>query len=266
MEILQTKTDIGLVRNHNEDYAVVTKHPKNKNIKLLIVADGMGGRNKGEVASKYIATELEKWFHEKSPKILNDTEKAQDLLTKYIKKLNSNLIKKYGEDHLGTTLTLALINKKETLILNVGDSRAYIYKKRKLLQITEDDSDVWAFYEEGFVKKDDLRYFKNNNIISACIGICKELCIVTPTIIDNDYDIIFLVTDGVSDVLTDKKIKKIIRRKKKEKILDEIINEAVNVNQKLKIPFHLKRKYTSNYIIPYHGRDNATCAMYIKQV
>ena len=81
MEILQTKTDIGLVRNHNEDYAVVTKHPKNKNIKLLIVADGMGGRNKGEVASKYIATELEKWFHEKSPKILNDTEKAQDLLT-----------------------------------------------------------------------------------------------------------------------------------------------------------------------------------------
>ena len=50
---------------------------------------------------------------------------------------------------MGSTLTLALINKNNTLVLNTGDSRAYIYKRRKLIQVTEDDSDVWMYYKYG---------------------------------------------------------------------------------------------------------------------
>lgn len=264
MEIIDTKTDIGLVRKENEDASLALKHPKNKNIKILVVADGMGGRNKGEVASNYLVDSINKWFLEKSPKILNNTEEVKELLIKYIKRLNSNLIKKYGEDHLGTTLTVALINKKNTIILNVGDSRAYILKKKKLIQITEDDSDVWSYYKEKHVKKDYLRYFHNNNIITACVGICKELCVVTSNVIENDYDILLLVTDGVSDILYDKKIKKVLKSKKKDMIIHNLIHEAVYVNQKLKVPRYLKWKYLANYTIPYHGRDNATAAIYIK--
>lgn len=266
MELLDTKTDIGLIRENNEDSVLSIKHPKNKNIKLLIVADGMGGRDCGEIASNYIVDSLNKWFINKDIKVLNDTEKAEDLLKKYIKKLNGNLIKKYGEDKLGTTLTLALINKKNTLVLNTGDSRAYIYKNRKLIQVTEDDSDVWMYYKYGGVKKDHLRYFSNNNVISACIGICPELCTVSSTIIENDYDMIFLLTDGVTDLITDSKIKKLIGKTKKKSLLDAIINEAVNVDQHLHIPLTLKRKYTANYIVPFKGRDNASGAIYIKEV
>lgn len=266
MEILETKTDIGLVRENNEDSVIALPHPKNKNIKLLVVADGMGGRNMGEVASKYVTDSLLNWFISKNIIVLNDTKKTEELLTKYIKRLNTNLIKEYGEDQLGTTLTVALINKRNTLILNTGDSRAYIYKNKKLIQVTEDDSDVWLYYKYGNVKKEDLRFFQNSNVISACVGICKELCNVTPTIIENDYDILLLVTDGVSDIITDKKLKKIIKTTSKESLLTRIINEAVYVNQKLKVPLRLKTKFLANYVIPYRGRDNASGAIYIKNV
>ena len=264
MEILDTKTNIGLIREKNEDATLSITHPKNKNIKLLIVADGMGGKEKGEIAANYVIMYLHKWFIAKDIKTLNDNNKTIDLLTKYIKKLNTNLIKKYGKDKLGTTLTLALINNNNTIILNIGDSRGYIYKNRNLIQVTEDDSDVWMYHKFGGVKKDHLRFFSNNNVITACIGICDELCNISTTIIDNDYDMIFLLTDGVTDMITDTKIKSLIRKTKKEYLLNAIINEAVYVDQNLKVPLTLRRKYTANYVVPFKGRDNASGAIYIK--
>jgi len=264
MEILDTKTDIGLIRKKNEDAVLSIRHPKNKNIKLLIVADGMGGKSFGDIAANYITESLSKWFLNKEVKELNDTEKIEVLLKKYIKTLNTNLIKKYGTDTLGTTLTLALITNKNTLVLNVGDSRCYIYKHKKLIQITEDDSDVWMYHKYGGVKKDYLRYFLNNNIISACIGICDDLCKISSVVIKNDYEMILLLTDGVTDIITDTKIKSLIRKNSKDNILPSIINEAVNVDQHLKVPLSLKRKFTANYVVPFKGRDNASGAIYIK--
>ncbi len=266
MDLLQAKTDVGLMRDQNEDAVIAIKHPKNKNVKLLIAADGMGGRDKGEVASNYIVTSLEKWFCNKKIKILNQTNKVEKLLRTYIKKLNTNLIKQYGQDKLGTTLILALINKHNTLVINVGDSRAYIYRKRDLIQINEDDSDVWAYYKYGKVKKDHLRYFSNNSIVTACIGICNELCRITSIVIENDYDMIFLLTDGITDNITEKKIKKLVRKKHKEEVLDRLIYEAVYVNQHLRVPWILRWKYTANFVVPFPGRDNASGAIYIKEI
>ena len=134
MEVLDTKTDIGLIREQNEDVVLAIPHPDNSKIKLLIAADGMGGKEHGEIASKFVSYSLRKWFLNKDVKTLNDTHKSEQLLKRYIKVLNNNLIKDFGEDKLGTTLTLALINAKETLVLNTGDSRAYIYKDKKLIQ------------------------------------------------------------------------------------------------------------------------------------
>lgn len=266
MEILETKTNVGLIRKNNEDVVCTIRHPKNKNYKLLIVADGMGGKDNGEIASSYVSLSIGKWFINKSIKSLNNIEATEKLLKTYIKKLNTNLINKYGEDALGTTLTLALVLKNNTLIFNVGDSRAYIYRKNNLIQLTEDDSDVWMYHKYGNVKKDDLRYFVNNNIISACIGINKELCKISTLVIDNDYDILLLLTDGVTDLITDKKIKMLIKKTNKEELLDRIIYEAVYVDQNLKIPLSLKRKNYMKYIVPFKGRDNASGAIYIKDV
>ena len=266
MELLQTETDIGLVRHKNEDAALAISHPKNKRIKLLLVADGMGGKAHGEIASKYVTSSIEKWFLNKEPEELKDIEKTESLLRRLVKKINNDLIKEFGINNIGTTLTLALITYRKTIFLNVGDSRGYLLKDNKLIQITEDDSDVWSYYKYGGVRKDDLRYFSNNNIINACIGLCEELCRISTTIVKNDYDMLFLFTDGVTDLITDKKINKLININKKPDILKSIINEAVNINQHLHVPIRLLRKKYSNYIIPFRGRDNATGALYVKEV
>lgn len=266
MEILDYKTDVGLIRDHNEDYVTALAHPKNRKIKLLIATDGMGGKEHGEIASEYTAKSIENWFLSKDIKTLNDTEKVKKLLTRYIKCINTNLIKKYGENHTGTTITMAIINHKETIFFNVGDSRSYIYKDKELIQVTEDDSDVWCYYKYGGVAKDDLRYFSNNNLISACIGLYPELCTISTYIIPNDYEMVLLFTDGVTDLITDRKIKRLITKYNKEDLLDKIIYEAVHVNQHLFVPLRLKKKYLANYIVPFKGRDNASGVIFIKNV
>ena len=65
-------------------------------------------------------------------------------------------------------------------------------------------------------------------------------------------------------MITDKKIKQVIRRNAEEEILEKIINEAVNINQHLFVPVRLKKKALSDYIVPFKGRDNATGAIFIK--
>lgn len=266
MEIIQNETNLGLIRKNNEDVAITLKHPKDENIILLLVADGMGGKSYGELASSHVAKSIEKWFKSKSPNKLKDLEDTEAALEKLIEKLNNELIKKFGKNTAGTTLTLALVTEEGTLFANVGDSRGYIYKKNRLIQITSDASDVWYYYLYGAAKKDDLRYFFNNNIITSCIGLTKELCHVEMEIIDNEYDMILLFTDGVTDLITDRKIKKLIKTSKKEELLSKIIHEAVYVDQKLHIPVRLKIKKYSKYILPFKGRDNATGAIYIKDV
>ena len=174
MEILDTRTDIGLIRDNNEDASIAIYHPKSKNLKLLIVADGMGGKEHGEFASNFVVEKLKKWFIEHDTKTLNDAKKTRDLLIKYIKRLNTEIIKKCGNNRSGTTLTMSIIGKRKSIIANVGDSRAYIYKDQELIQITEDDSDVWYYHKFANIEKEDLRFFSNNNIINAiyAFGVC----------------------------------------------------------------------------------------------
>lgn len=266
MEILDLETNIGLYRKNNEDAVKVLTHPKNDKMKLLILADGMGGKQHGEVAANYVADQIEKYFINKDYKTFNNMKRTEALIKRLINKLNNNLIKKYGENQLGTTLTMAIINKSKTLIFNIGDSRAYIYKRKQLTQVTDDDSAVWMFYDIGEVEKDDLRYFSSCNIITSCIGISKELLRISTIKLKNDYDMLLLFSDGVTDLLTDKKLLKIIKSTKKEDIIKKIIHESVNVDQRLVIPSRLLNKKLDNYIVPIKGRDNASGAIYIKKV
>ncbi len=264
MEVLSKISDIGSVRPTNEDACLYLVHPKNKNYKLLAVADGMGGKAYGEVASNYTIEKLEKWFLRRDIKSFNDSKKLVLSITRLIKRINNELISLYGENIMGTTLSMALITRKNTLIFNVGDSRCYIYKENKLYQVTEDDSDVWMYYKYGNVNKEDLRYFAMSNLINACIGLNNNLCKVSSKVIANDYEMVLLLTDGVTDLLTDRKISRIIRKYPKEEILPKLINEAINVDQKLSVPLRLKRKYLANFVVPFSGRDNASGVIYAK--
>ena len=132
--ILQKKTDIGLIREKNEDACCALSHPNDKNIKLLAIADGMGGKDLGDVASNYVIKNLCDWFVGTRTELLNDSMKVTNVLKQVVARLSEELIVKYGQDKMGTTLTVAVINNLETIVLNVGDSRCYIYKDHKLTQ------------------------------------------------------------------------------------------------------------------------------------
>ena len=252
MGVLDKKTDIGKFRECNEDAVALLCHPKNKNIILLAVADGMGGKAFGDIASNYTIDRI------------NDSDKVIDLVERLIKSINTSLIKKYGSDIMGTTLSLAIVNKNNTIIFNIGDSRCYAYKDSKLIQLTEDDSDVWLYHKLFGVRKDHLRYIASSNVINACIGISSDLCNVSVLIISNNYDGLLLFSDGVTDLLTDRKILNIIKKNKEEDILDKIIDNAVNVDQKLSIPLLLRLRVKEKLVIPVVGRDNASGVIYMK--
>lgn len=260
---IKTKTDKGLYRQKNEDFLCVAHHPKDENIILLAIADGMGGKELGEVASQLVVTYILEYFNNTSLSLYNNIDILKKELDILVHKINDILIDRY-KGKTGTTLCLSIITNNKTIILNSGDSRCYIYKENSLIQITQDDSEVFRLFKTGKVLKDDLKYFTYNNLISSCIGLSKELCNTTFYELDNNYDMLFLFTDGVTDILNDKDIKDIIVSSPKEDILENIIDSAVYEEHNLEIPEYLKA-ISKNLYIPPNGKDNTSGIIYIKE-
>lgn len=264
--ILQKETDRGLFREKNEDAVLALVHPRDDRYKLLAVADGMGGKNYGDVASNYVLKEFGYWFLSQPLDHFSDASSLSQELSNKAVDLNNYFIETYGKNQVGTTLSLALITLEQTIILQLGDSRVYFFKNQTIKQITEDDSDVWLYYKYHEVKKEELRYFSSSNVIHNCIGIAHSLCRPATFIYDNDsYEDILLFTDGVTDLVTDHKLNTILREYPKSQVLKTIIHEAVYVDQELFIPTTLKEKRFDHYIVPVRGKDNASGVFFSKK-
>lgn len=259
-DIFTALTDKGPIRQTNEDYVTTMIHPNNSKFKLLAVADGVGGNDKGEFASKFVIKELESWFKNLSLTILSSSIKTAESLYKTIIDINNKLyLSEYNKSNCGTTLTCAIVTEKETLVANIGDSRAYAIINNELKQLTKDDSIVWYYYEQGKLSKDELRYHTQSNIITKCIGHKYN---IKPTIlkIGNDlYSGLILFTDGITDCLSDDRIKFIINKNNKNNIAKSLIKEAILKKQ----PNNIPRGLEFHNIIP--GKDNASVAIYIKK-
>lgn len=263
---LQKITDIGLFREKNEDAVLTLIHPEDERFKLLAVADGMGGKNYGDLAANHALKEFGYWFLSQSLDYFQDTEFLSQELSNKVLELNAYFIDTYGKNQLGTTLSLALVTLRKTLILHLGDSRVYFYKNEKLKQITEDDSDVWLYYKYHEVEKEELRYFASSNVIHNCIGISSNLCRPVTHIYDNSrYEAILIVTDGVTDLVTDDKLTQVFLQTPRNQVLKRIIHEAIYVDQELFVPMALREKKFDHYMIPVRGKDNASGVIFSKK-
>ncbi len=258
-DILTSISDIGLIRKNNEDSVTTITHSKNKNIKLLAVADGVGGCNKGEVASKFVIKALEKWFIKEKINNFNSTMLIAQHLYKVIIDINNYLyLNEYNKSKCATTLTCAIITNDNTLIANIGDSRAYAIIGQEVVQLTKDDSIVWNYYENGSISKDQIRFHIDNGIITKCIGHGYNTKPSVIKIKNSDYKGLLLLTDGVSDCLSDTQMKYIIENSEDTQIAKKLIDEAVYHKQKNDIP----KGFEFNDIL--NGKDNATVALYMK--
>ena len=208
------KTDIGKERKLDEDYYYVSK-PDSK-IKLYIIADGMGGYNAGEVASK-MATEASRDYILKNfEKFKTSKDSIKQLLQETVKYANNvvfeNSKMKKDLNGMGTTLDICLIYNSNIYVAHVGDSRVYRIRKDFIRRITKDHSYVQTLIEDGKITKEEAYNHPKKNMLTRALG-CTES--VEPDIYIKTFlknDILLMTTDGLTNMVKENKMLEIINQ------------------------------------------------------
>jgi PPM family protein phosphatase len=206
----------GKMRENNEDSYLIKDEP----FPLFAVADGMGGHQAGEVASRLAVNFLDSlsFSFEEDPFILID---------KAIKEINQ-LILKTGLDNadwtgMGTTLSMGLIYNQELYIGHIGDSRIYLFRDNKLRQLTRDHSLVNKLIEENQISFEEAFNHPQKHIITQALGAETELKVDLQRIILKSEDMILFCTDGLSDMIKFDDLQSVFQEKKKD------INKLSNI-------------------------------------
>lgn len=201
-------TDIGISKSTNKDSILIkiARTKMGRQIALGIICDGMGGLEKGEVASATVIKEYERWFQDEMPQIIKNISLemvAQDWI-KMLKNLNYKIMN-YGKSrniNLGTTFSAILIVDKQYLIVHVGDSR--IYKITDTLDLlTEDQTFVQREVNRGTMTLDEAQNDSRRNILLQCIGASPEINPETIFGEIKENTSIMLCSDGFRHVLTE---------------------------------------------------------------
>lgn len=211
-----SRTDIGYVRDHNEDSLIIIPP-------LFAVADGMGGHEAGEIASEITVNTLA----ELAPSHLD-----AEGLTAAVEAANYNVMKAprqgIGRDGMGTTLTAAMLEGERLLIAQVGDSRAYLLHKGHLQQITRDHSLMADLIEAGQITPEEARVHPNRSVITRAIGSDIHM---RPDIYELNVDAgdrILLCSDGLSSMISNNAIESIMRRQSDaQHCADELVTAAL---------------------------------------
>lgn len=266
---LYATQDIGKRRGNQEDAVIILEHPENPNFKLIAVSDGMGGVEYGDKASSYVTQQLSRWFKSLPADLYSFPMEVQQLLNKKIAQMSNEICNKYNSEYrgivCGATLVASIVTQEYTVNSTVGDSRIYTVKDDKLELITRDESAVWPPYKEAKdmtpEELDDLRFVRNNNEILRCIGQGMDASHIQSLLIpNNSYDKIILLSDGVTDLLSQEDIRVISRTYPAEKITHELVQAALtNMARRARGADEL------HYSAVNAGKDNATAAMYARR-
>ncbi|MCI2069522.1 MAG: protein phosphatase 2C domain-containing protein [Bacilli bacterium] len=228
-----SKTDKGLKRPNNEDEAAFL----NKDgMKVLLVADGMGGHQSGEVASR-IAKETIMGILDIS-EVPTSLFKAKHLLKKAMKKANAlihRLSSRKSEYYgMGTTAVMAIVLKENTIIVNCGDSRGYAFyaDERGLVSLTTDQTVVEYLYKLGAISKDEMKTSPKRHVLMNALGIAPTVE-YDVKIIPNDYTALLVCSDGLTNMVEEKDIEKLLSSGlkeglKAETIVSQLILAALN--------------------------------------
>ena len=200
-------TDEGLVREHNEDY--ISWLPESG---LVILADGMGGHNAGEVASELAVMSITDALEEVlTPEIQNACNMDfKDAVHEAVIYANDE-INQHAKTHpecsgMGTTVVMALFHDESVILASVGDSRIYRFSKGVLEQVTTDHSLVQEMIDNGYMSEEEALNSTNRNLITRALGIAEDVKVDVTEHKFEQGDIYLLCSDGLSDMVTDDKI------------------------------------------------------------
>lgn len=261
IEYLNCMTTICLQKNKNEDFSATVVSPSNPAIKLIVVCDGMGGGKHGEMASEFVVNSIVYWFNS-CDFSCGFPDNIQRIINSQIRKINLNLKRKYKGS--GTTLTMTLVGEFETYVVNIGDSRAYSVKNGKLAQLTKDDSIAWKYFYrngKGRYTKDELRFLTKNYILTECLGTSFFFKINTNLISNNTYDGLLLLSDGVTDIVSDKRMEELLSSTDYSSFLANLLHDSCYGESEF---FEDGREESLFEKPTLPGEDNATAALYLK--
>ncbi|MFV0502639.1 MAG: Stp1/IreP family PP2C-type Ser/Thr phosphatase [Lachnospirales bacterium] len=216
------RTHKGLVRDNNEDSFYVKEDKVGKLKNLFIVADGVGGHNAGEVASKNAIQHFVEYA-----KDTTNTE-IDKIIEMGIKTANNKIFRLSKEKKtykgMGTTFTVCVIDENKLHIGHIGDSRLYLINDN-IKQITEDHTLVNEMYKSGHLTVEETKLHPKRNVITRALGteIFLDVDIYTINIEKNDK--ILLCSDGLNTMLDDEKIHNIVT---KRTFLSSKVNELID--------------------------------------
>lgn len=202
-------TDPGKVRTHNEDNVIILSNEKNEF--LLAVADGMGGHKAGEVASAIAIDHL----HDEFDKLdtFGTKENAIEWLRNIVVEINNKIFeytsKNPNSKGMGTTLVVAIKTNDYILYGNIGDSSGYVLKNGMLKKVTKDHTLVNLLVSTGELTEEEAKYHPRKNVLMRALGANDPIEI---DIFDVDITVkgLFLCSDGLTNMLTDEQIQKIL--------------------------------------------------------
>ncbi len=202
-------TDVGKRRELNEDYIYTCDKTIGRLSNLFIVADGMGGHNAGDYASRYTVEKVVETID-----TLQEEQDVEETIQEAICRANTYIYEKSRADSslsgMGTTLVVATIQDQEVTVANIGDSRLYVVND-KITQITKDHSLVEEMVTMGGIDREAARNHPDKNIITRAIGV-KEFVIADFFAVSLEKeDKLLLCTDGLTNMLKDDEIHHIIK-------------------------------------------------------
>jgi protein phosphatase len=225
-----SKTDIGRIRSKNEDSLYVDQ----KHMRIFIVADGMGGHNAGEVASKMAIEQVSESIKNKFDSISTNDEAQikrviEDAIYEGNKEIYNQSLSHNSWDGMGTTITMALFIDHKLYFAHVGDSRAYMLRQKELTQLTEDHTLVSELMKNGSITEVEAKTHPKRNVITKALG--TEISPI-PDILSvdvDDGDVIILCTDGLTNMVDDYLIKNsFLNDSNLQDACDFLVDEANN--------------------------------------
>ena len=196
-------TDVGMVRQVNQDFVYATDKAVGSFANLFVVADGIGGHQAGDFASRYTTEVIRRELGK------NQEFDIKKSLEHAIRVANSEILKKAAQDSdlkgMGTTVVAATIQKHMVYFANVGDSRLYLIN-RGIFQLTKDHSLVEEMVRLGGIKPEEAKDHPDKNIITRAIGAKENVEIDFYEHRLKKGDIILMCTDGLSNMVGDEEL------------------------------------------------------------
>ncbi|MFV0529233.1 MAG: Stp1/IreP family PP2C-type Ser/Thr phosphatase [Lachnospiraceae bacterium] len=217
-------TDIGRKRQVNQDCVYITEEPVGNLPNLFVVADGMGGHNAGDLASKYAVSMLVQAIREDADYL------PVKVIRHAIEYTNHMLIEKASEAEeyagMGTTLVVATVVGQYAYVANVGDSRLYQIGE-EITQVTLDHSLVQEMVQMGELAEEDARLHPDKNIITRAIGMQEMVEVDFFDLHIEEGDTLLMCSDGLTNMVADDEIHKtVFQEQPLESIAKALVDKA----------------------------------------